>query len=118
MKSSNTKQPTEAIQRILGWHHCEQAHGAETLRLRSPDGDEREVTLSRGNLRILKTLQRGPVFCASPVRLSDRILVLKRDFGVNIRTDMFSAGSGSNRESYGTNTLLDTVLPSHEGAAK
>lgn len=101
---------------ILAWDDCVPTPKKDTVTLISPEGDERTITLTKGNLRILRTMQRSPVYCASPVRISDRVLILKRDYGVNIRTDMYAAKGGTECERFGVYTLLDTVHPVKGGA--
>ncbi|WP_073333838.1 hypothetical protein [Wenxinia saemankumensis] len=51
------------------------------------DGDKaRHAVLSKRNRQVLDALRQGPVYCASPVRLSDKVLILKRDYGLDIET--------------------------------
>lgn len=41
---------------------------------------------SKRKLQVLETFEKSPLYCASPVRLSDVVMILKRDHGVDIVT--------------------------------
>ena len=98
---------SEILKRALSrdaWSSFPTASGAETWELTLPGEVPRQVTLSKGNLRVFKAIQEAPLYCASRVRISDRVLILKRDYGGNITTHMFKSehspsvtGSGSIR---------------------
>ena len=60
------------------------------------DGKPHFAVLSKRNRQVLDALRRGPLYCASPVRLSDSVLILKRDYGIDIETLLFS-GDGESR---------------------
>jgi len=47
---------------------------------------ETNITLAKRWQKMFETLRRGPVFCASPVRLSDAVFVLRSEYGVEIDT--------------------------------
>ncbi|MEM7473233.1 MAG: hypothetical protein AAF340_17935 [Pseudomonadota bacterium] len=53
---------------------------------------EVEITVSKRWRDMLDTLRQGPVYCASPVRLSDAVCVLRRDYRVPIETDVTPEG--------------------------
>ncbi|MEM9910378.1 MAG: hypothetical protein AAF922_06300 [Pseudomonadota bacterium] len=53
---------------------------------------ETDITLSKRWQRMIETLKQGPVFCASPVRLSDAVFVLRSQYGVEIDTLQTEAG--------------------------
>ncbi|MEM8617861.1 MAG: hypothetical protein AAGF20_13120 [Pseudomonadota bacterium] len=48
--------------------------------------DDTNITLAKRWQRMIETLRQGPVFCASPVRLSDAVFVLRSQYGVEIDT--------------------------------
>ncbi|MBL4768236.1 MAG: hypothetical protein JKY94_11055, partial [Rhodobacteraceae bacterium] len=72
-------------------------------RYRITDGDSntREFTLAKGNRIILDALLRSPVYCASPVRISDRVCILRREFGVPINKEMFDNDAATGRAKFG-----------------
>lgn len=53
---------------------------------------EAEIVLSKRWRDMMDTLRKGPVYCASPVRLSDAVCVLRRDYQVPIETDTTPEG--------------------------
>ena len=116
-QDSKVLPPPNAIS-LDSWDDAEKAPKAQVAILRSPTGDQRQTVLKDGNLRILKTLAKAPLYCASRVRISDRVLILKRDHGVNIRTDMYRAPEGSDCDRFGVYTLLDDVTFEDVGGAK
>jgi hypothetical protein len=42
-----------------------------------------------------------PVYCASPVRISDRVCILKRDYRVPITKEMFENDAATDRTKFG-----------------
>ena len=78
-------------------------------RLTDSLGDATEVVIANTYRQVLVALRRGPIYCASPVRLSDVAFVLKRDFGVDIETLIFSHGDGSERRRFGIYRLRSRV---------
>ncbi len=53
---------------------------------------ETEIVLSKRLRDMMDTLRKGPVYCASPVRLSDAVCVLRRDYQVPIETETTPEG--------------------------
>lgn len=54
--------------------------------------DEMQITLSKRWRDMMDTLRKGPVYCASPVRLSDAVHVLRNEYQVPIETDTTPEG--------------------------
>lgn len=65
------------------------------------DGQTKTITLSKGNRVILDALIKQPVYCASPVRISDRVCILRRDYGVPITKEMYSNDAATDRAKFG-----------------
>lgn len=53
---------------------------------------EHEITISKRWHEVFAAVRIGPIFCASPVRLSDAVCVLRRDYQVPIETDTTPEG--------------------------
>ena len=53
---------------------------------------ETQIVVSKRWREMLETLRVGPVYCASPVRLSDAVCVLRREYGVAIETQTTDQG--------------------------
>ncbi len=68
--------------------------------IQRPDG-AKVVTLAKGNRIIMDALLQRPVYCASPVRISDRVCILRRDYGVPIDREMYEADPHTGGERYG-----------------
>jgi hypothetical protein len=80
-----TKPPANA-QRVNAWHDLPLARDPARYRITNSNGETREVTLKQGNRQILEGLMCAPMYCASPVRVSDRVLTLKTEFGIAVET--------------------------------
>lgn len=57
----------------------------------------------------LDLLMRGPVYCASPVRLSDIVFILKRERGLDIHTEHYPGDSDTGSGAYGVYFLRSKV---------
>ena len=69
------------------------------------------VTLQKRLRQVLDLLRAGPVYCASPVRISDIVHILKRDYGILVETTMYPGDPDTGAGSYGVYSLLSTVYP-------
>lgn len=73
--------------------------------------------VAKRDRQVLDTLIIGPVFCASPVRLSDSVLRLRRDHGIEVETEFLeSTQSDGAKCRYGYYVLADSVTPILEAA--
>ena len=68
-----------------------------------------QITLAKGNRIILDALINQPVYCASPVRISDRVCILKRDYRVPITKEMFENDAATDRAKFGVYFLNGRV---------
>ena len=66
-------------------------------------------TVQKKTRQTLEGLIRQPVACASKCRVSDRVLLLRRDCGLNIEMEMFKGDGHSQGESYGVYFLKSKV---------
>lgn len=77
------------------------------------DGDQQRHTMIQKSYRqVLEALRLSPIFCASIMRLSDIVFVLKKDHGVNIET-LLVKGDGD-ACAYGVYVLRSRVIPAGE----
>lgn len=65
------------------------------------NGETRQIVLSKGNRIILDALMVQPVFCASPVRISDRVCILRRHYGVPITKEMYENDTATDSAKFG-----------------
>lgn len=114
-KTIHTELPPSNAQRMSRWADFPSAGKVQNFKVRSADGVERlECITGRGTIRVLLALINGPLFCASPVRISDRVLLLKRDYGLTIRTETYSNDKETDRMRFGVYFLDDQVTPVSE----
>lgn len=74
------------------------------------NGDEpRKVSLRKRQRQVVDLLMLGPVYCASPVRISDMVHILKREHGIDIETEMFPGDEVTGTGSYGVYFLRSQI---------
>ena len=73
------------------------------------DQEPRKIAVSRNMRLVLEGLMRGPVLAASRCRISDQVLPLRRDKGLNIQCTIYQNGADGNATKYGVYTLQSKV---------
>jgi hypothetical protein len=104
MKNINaikTTRPPSNTLRVHAWRDLPEDRAPARYRITAEDGRTREITLAKGNRIILDALIKQPVYCASPVRISDRVCILKRDYCVPITKEMFENDAATDRAKFG-----------------
>ena len=102
IKAKNeTKRPQSNALRVHAWRDLPKDRAPARYRITTDDGRTREITLAKGNRIILDALILQPVYCASPVRISDRVCILKRDYRVPIDKEMFENDAATDRAKFG-----------------
>jgi len=101
--------------RTSAWHVWRKANlpgnrEAQTYLLQDNCGKAQRIILKNRNRQVIDALIRGPIFAASPVRLSNSIMILRREYGVEIETHIFSANDGSGGV-FGIYELISRVKP-------
>lgn len=66
-------------------------------------------SVSKGNRVILDALLQRPLYCASPVRISDNVGILRNDYGVPIRLEMYDNDKATGRARFGVYFIGDGV---------
>ena len=69
----------------------------------------RVVILDKRRRQILELLTVGPVYCASPVRISDIVHVLKRDIGLEVETEFYPGDRATGAGDFGVYFLRSRV---------
>lgn len=93
----NMEPPTNAL-RVNAWRDMP----TDTARARYViTDDDTTFTVSKGNRRVLDALIRGPVYAASPVRISDRVCILRNQYNVPITIEMYENDTDTDRARYG-----------------
>lgn len=73
------------------------------------NGERRTFLVSKRKRQVLEGLINYPIACASKCRLSDSVLHLRRDFGLDIEMKMYQSADESDGESYGVYFLKSAV---------
>ena len=82
-----------------------------TKYLITKDCDEpKTVSLQKRKRQVLDLLKMGPVYAASPVRLSDMVHLLKLEDGIDIETVMYPGDPGTGTLRYGVYFLRSGVV--------
>ena len=108
MAIESDKPPTNT-RRIYAWDDLPQTTEPALYRITDPGQEPRTVTVSKNTRRVLEGLMRGPLFAASYCRLSDKVLPLRRDHGVDIVCTLYRSDEETGRERYGVYTLVSKV---------
>lgn len=116
MKTRKTKPPTNA-RRIYRWTDLPNTTERASYVVQDDGGEPREIVISRHQRQVLEGLMQSPIFAASYCRISDQVLPLRRDHGVDIRCDMYANDPETGRQRYGVYTLVSTVTRSGDARA-
>lgn len=116
--NKNTCPPSNAL-RVNAWRDLPSDSAPARYRITAFDGRTREFTLAKGNRIILDALMLQPVYCASPVRISNRVCILRRDYRVPINKEMFKNDAATDHAKFGVYFLNCSVerIAGNEGAA-
>ncbi len=92
--------PANAL-RVEAWRDLPKDGAAARYKITSEDGGVSVITLAKGNRIILDALLKQPVYCASPVRISDRVCILRREYSVPIIKKMYENDAATDRAKFG-----------------
>lgn len=120
MKLAHTpiRPPTNAL-RVEAWRDLPSDTQMARYKVTDQNGDSHIITVAKGNRIILDALIARPVFCASPVRISDRVCILRHEYGVPITKQMYENDAATDRSKFGVYFLDGQVerLADDGGAA-
>lgn len=108
MKETETKPPINT-QWIISRSDLPSRRGSARYAVRQLDGTYETIILSNRKRQVMDALIRRPIYCASPVRLSDIVLLLRRENGIDIETEFFQENDGIENTRYGIYVLIDRV---------
>ncbi|MDA8746659.1 hypothetical protein N9M66_00430 [Litoreibacter sp.] len=114
-----TKRPPANALRVDAWRDLPLDTAPATYRVNDSEGETHKFTLAKGNRIILDALLKQPVYCASPVRISDRVCILRRDYGVPITKEMYENDTATDRAKFGVYFLDASAVErvTYEGEA-
>ncbi|WP_299300551.1 hypothetical protein [uncultured Litoreibacter sp.] len=105
----------ENMLRIEAWRDLTGAKEWQAFLVTPQDGDPHTITVRRNNRIVLDALIAQPVLCASPVRLPDKVSILKNEYGIGIgigiETKMYDNDAATDRAKFGVYLLKDAVTP-------
>ncbi|MDD9726531.1 hypothetical protein PVV74_13760 [Roseovarius sp. SK2] len=107
-KKTDTK-PPQNTQWIISRRDLPCRRGGAHYEVQHADGKRESITLSNRKRQVLDALVRNPIYCASPVRLSDIVLLLRNENGLNIETEFFQENDGIENTRFGIYVLVDEV---------
>ncbi|MEX0319031.1 MAG: hypothetical protein AB3N21_13820 [Ruegeria sp.] len=109
--------PANAL-RVYSWANLPNLTAPALYRVTDPSQEPREIWASKHKRQVLEGLMQSPIYAASYCRLSDQVLPLRRDDGVNIECKMYQNDSDTGRQRYGVYVLVSKVeLVSERGVA-
>ena len=115
---TNIKPPANTL-RVEAWRDLPHNKGWMAYRVIPEGGKPRTIRVRKNNRIVLDAAIKQPILAASPVRISDNIHILKRDYGLNIETKMYENDTATDRAKFGVYFLIDRVepIPANEVAA-
>ena len=106
--TKSNRPPSNAL-RFEAWRELPSDRAPARYKIKGNDGAVHQITLAGGNRIILNGLLNQPVCCASPVRISDRVCILKRDYRVPITKEMYGNDTATDRAKFGVYFLNGQV---------
>ncbi len=100
--------PANAL-RVYRWADLPNLTAPAFYRVTDPGQEPREIYASKHKRQVLEGLMRSPLYVASYCRLSDQVLPLRRDDGVNIECKMYRGDKDTGRQKYGIYFLVSKV---------
>lgn len=107
-RNKYARPPANAL-RVRAWRDLPKDRAAAQYRITSEDGEVHVITLVKGNRVVLDALLLQPVYCASPVRISDRVCILRNEYRVPIIAEMYQNDAATDRERFGVYFLNGSV---------
>ena len=77
--------------------------------IQNGDDKSKVVTLSKRQRQVMDLLIAAPFYCASPVRLSDVIYILKREIGLVVETQFYSGNPITGAGAFGVYFIKSSV---------
>ncbi|WP_158234192.1 hypothetical protein [Oceaniglobus indicus] len=92
--------PPNAL-RVKAWRDLPANRTPARYKITADSGDTHQISVAKGNRIILDALIEQPVYCASPVRISDRVCILRHEYGVPIIKEMYENDAATDRAKFG-----------------
>lgn len=101
--------PPAASRRVYAWKDLPFPTDAGLFRVTEAGQEPREFVASNNLRRVLEGLICHPIYAASYCRISDQVLPLRRDHGIDIECKMYRNDPETGRERYGVYFLKSKV---------
>ena len=111
-----TDNPPANALRVTAWRDLPTQTSPVRYEITGKDGSTKTITLAKGNRVIMDALIEQPVYCASPVRISDRVCILRHNYGVPITKEMYENDIATDRAKFGV-YFLDGIVRRIDGGA-
>jgi hypothetical protein len=98
--SKTIRPPADAL-RVKAWRDLPSDTKKARYKVTDRNGHTHTITVAKGNRIILDALIDGPVYCASPVRVSDRVCILRHEYCVPIIKEMYENDAATDRAKFG-----------------
>lgn len=109
--------PPSNTKRVYKWNDLPNETKPARYIIEDEGQPPRTITVSRRKRQVLEGLMQSPLLAASYCRISDQVLPLRRDFGVNITCTIYKKDPETGREIYGVYTLESKVTRIDGGAS-
>ncbi len=111
---TNNTHPPRTAKRVYRWDDLPNETMGAVYTVTNEGQEPRDVFVHKNQQRMLEGLMRSPIYAASYCRLSDQVLPLRRDKGIEIRCDMYKSDPETGRERYGVYSLVSEVTRKEE----
>lgn len=101
--------PPSDTKRIYQWTELSNRRKAATYVVETEGQKPRMFTASHHKRQVLEGLMRWPILAASYCRISDQVLLLRRDCGLEIICTVYPGDPVTGREKYGVYSLASDV---------
>ncbi|KAE9625939.1 hypothetical protein [Parasedimentitalea maritima] len=108
-KKTTTIRPPQNALRVKAWRDLPTNAAPARYKITGFDGRSHEIIIAKGNRIILDALVNQPVYCASSVRISDRVCILRHQYHVPIAKEMFENDTATDRAKFGVYFLSAKV---------
>lgn len=109
MREKTDTIPPQNARWIISNRDLPQQYQPAQFKVTKQDGRAFDLVVSKRKRQVLEALMKGPLYCASPIRLSDNVLLLRNEYDVAIATDFYTDDSGPISTHFGIYTLTDCV---------
>ena len=106
---TDDNKPPESARHVWGVSGLSRDRSPATYTIEHADGSVTHHILSKRRRQVMDLLMRSPVYCASPVRISDIVHLLKRETGVDIHTEYYAGDPETGAGAFGVYFLKSKV---------